>query len=157
MQKKKKKLVGIFFCIFECLLTQNPTNQGSQLSWFFQDIYKAITKCKTRELLGIISARKWYQNLLHSICYQKESRFWRPGNQWKTWNSDLNFFSNVLLHSNSIWYESYLGHLVLAFSKYHEFWRQNLKKSAKKAKKLDFMIFWGEVYISWSAYPRKII
>ena len=28
---KEKLLVG-FVCIFECLLTQNPTNQDSQLS-----------------------------------------------------------------------------------------------------------------------------
>ena len=29
-KKKKKKLTKIF-CIFECLLTQNPTNQDSTL------------------------------------------------------------------------------------------------------------------------------
>ena len=27
----KKKLLAEIFCIFECLLTQNPTNQGSQV------------------------------------------------------------------------------------------------------------------------------
>ena len=30
------------FGIFECLLTQNPITQDSQLSWFFQTIWKAI-------------------------------------------------------------------------------------------------------------------
>ena len=30
--KKKKIMLGEFFCIFECQLTKNPTNQGSQLS-----------------------------------------------------------------------------------------------------------------------------
>ena len=29
-QKKKKKLLAEFFCIFECLVTQKPTNQDSQ-------------------------------------------------------------------------------------------------------------------------------
>ena len=28
----KEKLLAGFFCIYECLLTQNPTNQDSQLS-----------------------------------------------------------------------------------------------------------------------------
>ena len=31
-QKRKKELLAEIFCIFECLLTQNPTNQDSQLS-----------------------------------------------------------------------------------------------------------------------------
>ena len=30
------------------------------------------------------------------------SRFWSPGNQPKTWNLDLNFFSHALLHMNSL-------------------------------------------------------
>ena len=30
-QKQKKKKKGNFFCIFEWLLNQIPTNQGSQL------------------------------------------------------------------------------------------------------------------------------
>ena len=36
--------------IFESLLTQNPTNQDSQLSWFFQTIWGTISKSKTRGL-----------------------------------------------------------------------------------------------------------
>ena len=31
-QKRKKKLLTEIFGIFECLITQNPTNQDSQLS-----------------------------------------------------------------------------------------------------------------------------
>ena len=60
-QKTPKKLVAIFF--FSILNAQ-----------------KAIIKSKSRELKGIISARKWFENLLHSICFQKESKFWKPGN-----------------------------------------------------------------------------
>ena len=36
--------------IFESLLTQNPTNQDSQLSWFFQTIWKTISKSKNGTL-----------------------------------------------------------------------------------------------------------
>ena len=32
VQKRKKKLLTEIFGIFQCLLTQNPTNQDSQLS-----------------------------------------------------------------------------------------------------------------------------
>ena len=42
-QKKKKKLVEVLG-IFESLLTQNPTNQDSELSLFFQTIWMAISK-----------------------------------------------------------------------------------------------------------------
>ena len=31
-QKREKKLLAEIFCIFECLLTQNRSNQDSQLS-----------------------------------------------------------------------------------------------------------------------------
>ena len=34
-EKHKKNFLAESFCIFECLLTQKPTYQDSQLSWFF--------------------------------------------------------------------------------------------------------------------------
>ena len=46
--------------------TQNLTNQGSQISWFLQTIWKTFRKSKNIGLRGIISAWKWFQNLLHS-------------------------------------------------------------------------------------------
>ena len=46
--QQKKKLV--VFGIFESLLTQNPTNQDSELSLFFQTIWKTISKSKNRGL-----------------------------------------------------------------------------------------------------------
>ena len=55
VQKRQKKF-GRIFCIYECLLLQTPINQGSQLSWFFQTMWKAIKKSKNRGLQGIISA-----------------------------------------------------------------------------------------------------
>ena len=46
--QQKKKLV--VFGIFESLLTQNPTNQDSELSLFFQTIWKTISKSKNGTL-----------------------------------------------------------------------------------------------------------
>ena len=54
------------FCIFECLLAQKPTNQDSQLSWFFETICKTAGKSKNMGFQGIISAWKLFQNLLQS-------------------------------------------------------------------------------------------
>ena len=45
--KKKKKMIEAFG-IFESLLTQKPTNQNSELSLFFQTIWKSISKSKNR-------------------------------------------------------------------------------------------------------------
>ena len=62
----QKNLLAEIFCIFQHILTQNPTNQCSPLFWFFQTIWKTIAKSINRGLYGIISARKWFQILLHS-------------------------------------------------------------------------------------------
>ena len=55
-QKQKREMLTL--SISECLLNQNPANQDSQLSWFFQNIGKAIRKSKLRDLWGIISVWK---------------------------------------------------------------------------------------------------
>ena len=49
---KKKKIQQKILCTLECLLTQNPSNQNSQISWFFKTKYKTITKSKEKEALG---------------------------------------------------------------------------------------------------------
>ena len=64
--QKRKKLIPETFCIFECLLTQNTTNQDSQGSWLSQTIWKIVRRSKNMGLHGIISAWKWLQNLLQS-------------------------------------------------------------------------------------------
>ena len=53
-QKCKKKLLTKFFGIFECLLTQNLTNQDSKLL-IPQDTWQNITKSKHKGLYGITS------------------------------------------------------------------------------------------------------
>ena len=45
-QKKKVEVFGIF----ETLLTENQTNQDSELSLFFQTIWQTISKSKNRGL-----------------------------------------------------------------------------------------------------------
>ena len=52
--------------ICEQMLAQKPSNQDSQLSWFFQTIWKSVRKSKNMGFQGIISAWKLFQNLLHS-------------------------------------------------------------------------------------------
>ena len=47
--QQKKKIVEVF-SISESLRTQNPTNQDSELSLFFQTIWTAISKSKNRGL-----------------------------------------------------------------------------------------------------------
>ena len=49
MTAQQKKFVEVFG-IFESLLTQNPTNEDSELSLFFQTISKTISKSKNRKL-----------------------------------------------------------------------------------------------------------
>ena len=49
MASQQKKLVEVFG-IFESLLTQNTTNQDSELPLFFQTIWKTVSKSKYRGL-----------------------------------------------------------------------------------------------------------
>ena len=86
--KALKKLFAQIFHIFECLLSQSPTNQGSKFFWFFQIIWKTIRKSKVRGLFRIIYGWKWFQIKFHCKFFQKTSRFWRPRKKPKTWSSD---------------------------------------------------------------------
>ena len=78
--KKKKKLLAETFCIFVCLLTRNLTNEDSQLSWFFQTISKTVRKSKNMGFQGIVSAWKWFKNLLHSKCSRNSQKM---AEKWK--------------------------------------------------------------------------
>ena len=80
----QKKLLAEIFCIFECLLVfpPNPSNQSSQLSWFFQTKWKTITKLKKtggfRELIVPGNNLK----ICTAVNFPKRTfRFFRPGNQ----------------------------------------------------------------------------
>ena len=121
----KKNLSAKHFCFFGCLLPQNPSNPISQLSWFFQTIWNKVRKSNKGAQRNYFCL-KWFSKKLHKNFFKKtSSRFWRPGIQPKTWNSDLNFFAHALLHINSIWYKSSSGHLIGTSSKCHKFWGQN--------------------------------
>ena len=65
-QEWKEKLLTEIFGILEHLPAQKPTNQDSQLSWFFQIIWKTVRKSNNMGFHGIISAWKLFKNLLHS-------------------------------------------------------------------------------------------
>ena len=102
-QIRKKNCQQKIFCILECLLSQNPLNRISQLSWFFQTIWKTVRKYKKQEAIGNYFCLKTISKTAPQKNFQKKKfKFWRPGNQPKTWNSDLNFFAHGLLHINSI-------------------------------------------------------
>ena len=53
--QKRKKILFEFFGVFERQLTQNPSNQDSQFSWFIQTIWKTVRKSKNMGLQGITS------------------------------------------------------------------------------------------------------
>ena len=58
-QKSKINLLAKFrLHTFECVLTQNPTNQGSQLSRFFLNIWTTIRKSNSLDSTEMISAGK---------------------------------------------------------------------------------------------------
>ena len=72
VQKQKRKLLAEIVCIFECLLTRNPTNQGSQLSWFFQTIWKTVKKIKKSGALGSYFCLKMISKLVPQNSFPKK-------------------------------------------------------------------------------------
>ena len=70
----EKKMLTEIFGICECLLTQNLTNQDSQFSWLFQTIWKTVRKSKNMGLKGVISAWRWFQNLLQSKLQKMDEK-----------------------------------------------------------------------------------
>ena len=117
--KVLKKNCWLKIGVFEHLLTQNWTNQDWQLFSFFQTLEEANRKSKNMGLQGIISAWKWFQNLLSSKFAKKSSRFWRPRNQLQKWNSDLNF--SCTWPSTRTQYKNCCGHLIGTYSKCHKY------------------------------------
>ena len=113
-QKIKKKLLAdffIFFFIFECLWTQKPTNQLIKAfnSYDSSRPYHGLLENPkiggSRELLLPENNFKTYSAV--NFC-KKTSRFWRPGNQPKTWNSDL-----ILFHRSYYIWNQYNIKIVL--------------------------------------------
>ena len=98
--------------------------------------YGRLFENKKKERLGNYFCLK-----MISKFSKKTSTFQRPRNQPKTWNSDLtwNFFAHALLHMNLIQYKNCFGHLIETSPSFE---CKIIKKSSKKAKKLNFTIFW---------------
>ena len=89
-----KKLQTEIFGIFECLITPKPTNQDSQLSWFFQVIWKTVRKSRNIGLQGIIFARKRFQNLLHGKLQAEK---------WNLWFLEFYFYVKCISNKGDIW------------------------------------------------------
>ena len=99
-QKRKKTFSAEIFRIFECLLTQNPTNQDSQLSWFFQTIKKSVRKSKNQGALGSYFYLRMIAELAPQKFFQKNIQIleaWKPTRDMKF---RLEFFSYALPHMN---------------------------------------------------------
>ena len=85
LKNEKKNCLQKIFCIFECLLPQNPSNQISQLSRFFR------TKRKTKKIkklgaLGNYSCLKMISKLALQYIFQKNMQIletWKPTEDMK--------------------------------------------------------------------------
>ena len=135
----KKKILVELFCIFECLLPPNSSNQSSHLSLFFKTKWKLITKSKKRGFRELFLPKNDFKTC--SAVSQKTSRFWRPKNQPKIWSFVLNFFHMPFY----IWTRHNITIIFgNIFFKVQQVLRVKfIKKSIKKAKKLNSTIFWA--------------
>ena len=102
-QKTPKTLSTEMFCIFECLLTQNPTNQGSQLSLNYLINYSKTGG--SRELHGSYPPKRWGNFNFESSNHWREEFFFiiwggggggiDNGNQRGGHNSGQNNYHNI--------------------------------------------------------------
>ena len=107
-QKCQKKIKNCWQLFFWCAFL-NVCKPKTQLIKALNSLdsstpyWRLLENCKDRRLQRVISAWKWFWNLLHSQFSKKLCRIWRPGNQWlrheiQTWN-----FFHALLHVNSVY------------------------------------------------------
>ena len=97
----QKKLLAELFCIFECLLTQDPTNQATKLSWFFQIIRKTIRKFKKSGLFIFLSENDFKTSFKVNFPKQRPD-FGDLETKQRHEPQTRFFFSYGLLHMNSI-------------------------------------------------------
>ena len=81
--EKQKKSFAEIVGISECLLLQDPSNQSSQLSWFFNTKQKTSENPKTVSFRELSLPAKGFKTC-SAVNFPKKSRFWRPGSQPKT-------------------------------------------------------------------------
>ena len=84
-RKQRKFSAETFFCMFECLLSQNPSNQISQLL-ILPDHMEDCQKIKKKGVLGIYS----YLKMISKIALQKNFlknvqilKAWKPTKDMK--------------------------------------------------------------------------
>ena len=78
-------------------------------------------------------------------CYtvnipKKTCRFWTRGNQTKTWNSDLTFFTCPSTYELNKKHKNCFVHLTGTFSDQHKFWRQKSKKENKQERLKNWIL-----------------
>ena len=100
-QKREKKLLAEIFCIFECLLTQNRSNQDSQLSWFFQTIRRLIENQKTGDSREFVFPENDFETSSTAIFPKKLPDFGGKETK-KDIKFRLDIFSHTLLHMNLV-------------------------------------------------------
>ena len=153
-------MLAEFFCFFEWLLRFN-THLIKALNSLhsFRPYGRLLENPKTGAFRELFLPENDFKTCSPVSFPKRTSRFLRPGNQQKTWNSDLNFFQmsfyiwtwfniKVVLDNqpehpqNAISFEDKIKILKK---------KKKKKKSAEEPKKLNFTIFWALYFLKWSS------
>ena len=85
------KLLAEILCIFECLLTQNPTNQGSKLSKFFQILWKLLENPNTGASMELFLPENNFK-ASSTVNFPKNVQILKTWKQTKDMNLKLDFY-----------------------------------------------------------------
>ena len=126
------------------MLTQNPTNQGSQFSSFLQIIWKTIRKFKTEGPRELVLPENDFKACSAVNFPNKHPDFGGLETNQRHMKFKLKFFSYALLYMSSIKYKNCFRHLRGTSPKCYKF-----KKSVNAKKLFTILILqFFEIYIS---------
>ena len=93
-QNEKKKMVAIFFFFFAFLNAYwpktHPSNQALNSLDPSRTYRRLLESPKPGSSMELFLPENGFKTC-YTVYFSKKHRFRRPGNQWKTWNSDLIF------------------------------------------------------------------
>ena len=142
-QKYEKYCQKIFFLHFWMRITPKPIKSNSLNS--FRPYRRLLENQKTGGSRELFLPENDFQTRSTKYFLKKPSDFGgletNRRHEIQTWIffHKIFFLFYILTH----YHKNCFGHLARSSSKCHKFWGQNKRKSARKAKKTNFTIFWA--------------
>ena len=144
--QKQEKMLTEILGIFECLLTENLTNQDSQFSWLFQTLWKTVRKSKNMESRELFLPENDFKT-----CSKVNCRKWlKNRNLWF-----LEFYFYFEVHIQQWWYLTG-GNSSWSVIRRRKTQHFKIKKPIQAAQKCKIILLQAALKDFWSSANLKL-